>query len=575
MPQRNPTFSKNVTPLTEHFERHERELFTFQALTAGEQARFQARKRAEYARDVWSFLTDCVFTLDQVDAEHPIKPFPIDLDYLRFLVDVWQNPHHRKLAIPKSRRMTCSWSFIAAYLWDTAFKAGRFNGFVSKKEDDAGELVARAEFILEHIPEWRIPKALLPAVKNGKMSKQPPVLEFLDINSKLQGFPEGADQLRQFTLSGILGDECAFWKDAQKFYSASKPTLDGGGRMTLISSRSPSFFKKICYDRFDASDLSFPDTPPMPPKVPMTGIEIWKNPKNGFTVVDLHYTANPAKRSSAWRETVRSEMPLRDFLMEYEKSWQTYDGKPVFEDFIKGTHSTKGHIEIEPGLPLLLGWDFGHTPACLIAQLVGPQLRCLYELVHMTGSISKLAPEVWQFLRVTFPAWMRSDEQIINFVDPNGFKKSETDERTCAGIMFNAGFRQIFPGPVTWEARKQAVNHFLLRLENRAPCLLISEGGCPTLIEGFTGGYCYPEKSLSIEPAQMRPLKNRFSHIADSLQMLAHGATSRRQSYHQDIPTPNNYQQPTDPATMGEQLAELKPGAALGHVRTNIRERYV
>jgi hypothetical protein len=58
----------------------------------------------------------------------------------------------------------------------------------------------------------------------------------------------GADQLRQFTFSGILGDECAFWEEARKFYSASAPTIEGGGRMTLISSRSPGFFQRLCYD---------------------------------------------------------------------------------------------------------------------------------------------------------------------------------------------------------------------------------------------------------------------------------------------------------------------------------------
>lgn len=553
-------------------ERHDSEKFEFDRLTPGEQTRFQVRMRSLYARNVWSFIRDCVFTLDQIDAVHPIKPFPVDLDYLKFLVELWSHPKHKLLAVPKSRRMTCSWSFIAAYTWDTLFNAGRFNGFVSKKEDDAGELVARAEFILEHIPEWRIPKSLLPKVKNGKMSKQPPVLDFPEINSKIQGFPEGADQLRQFTLSGILGDECAFWKDAQKFYSASKPTLDGGGRMTLISSRSPSFFKKIVYDKLDASDLTFPDEPPVPAKSPMIGVELWKNPKDGFTVVDLHYTANPAKRGLEWREQVRASMPIRDFLMEYEKSWQTYEGQPVFPDFNRGIHSTKRLIDIEPGLPLLLGWDFGHTPACVIAQLVGPQLRLLHELIQTEGSISKLAPEVWQFLRVTYPAWMRSEEQILSFIDPNGFKKAETDERTCAGIMYGAGFKKIMPGPVTWERRKQAVEHFLLRIANKEPTLMISETGCPITFEGFTGGYHYSERTLTIEPTQVRPLKNRFSHPHDCVQYLANGAMEKRRTYHQDIPIPNAYRT-VIPQENGESFrqaheASRRPGDGLTFLRS-------
>lgn len=344
-------------PLEPILERNERELFAFNALTGSEQTRFQLSMRKHYAENPWAFLSQCVLTLDQVSQDNPIKPFPSYLEYLKFLCMLWQK--EKLLAVPKSRRMVCSWNFIALYLHDAIFNSGRFHGFVSKKEDDAGDLIARAEFIYNRIPEWRIPRALLPRLKNGKMSKQPPLIEFEEINSKIQGFPQGADQLRQFTLSGILGDECAFWDQAQAFYSASKPTLDGGGRMTLISSRSPGFFKKIVFDQLDAQDLTFRETPPVPVKQPLEGVELWKNPRNKFVVVDLHYTADPRKRGEAWREGVRQSMPIRDFLMEYERSWQTFEGKPVYADFNRSIHVSKAALKPEPGIPLLLGWDFG------------------------------------------------------------------------------------------------------------------------------------------------------------------------------------------------------------------------
>lgn len=486
--------------------------------------------RATYATDPWAFLKDCVYTLDQVDSKNPVKPFPSDLDYLEFLTQIWLK--HPLNAVPKSRRMTCSWAYISLYLHDTLFHTGRFNGFVSKKEDDAGELVARAEFILNNIPEWRIPRALLPKLKNGRMSKQPPVLEFEDINSKIQGFPQGADQLRQFTLSGILGDECAFWSEAQKFYSSSTPTLEGGGRMTLISSRSPGFFKKIVFDQLDAQDLTFPEVPPVTPKVPLEGVEVWKNPRNGFVVIDLHYTANPRKRGAAWREAVRSTMPIRDFLMEYEKSWQTYEGRPVFEDFNKIIHVQKGSIEPEPGLPLLLGWDFGLMPACVLAQLVGNQLRILEELLEDDGSISKLAPRVWKHLSIQYPEWARnSKEKLFSYVDPAGFQRAQTDARTCADVLRKSGFENVLPGPMGWEPRKQAVENFLVRISGKGPAFLISETRCPILVEGFAGGYHYPESVLSIQPDQIRPVKNKFSHPADALQYLCAGANQKLKTY--------------------------------------------
>lgn len=498
-------------------------------LSETDRAKQQLRMRALYARDTWAFLRDCVYTLDQVDQVHPIKPFPSDLEYLELLTTIWLKEN--LLAIPKSRRMTCSWNFISAYTHDTMFRPGRFNGFVSKKEDDAGELVSRSEFIYHHIPEWRIPRALLPKMKNDRMSKQPPLLEFEDINSKIQGFPQGADQLRQFTMSGLLGDECAFWEKAQQFYSASKPVIDGGGRMTLISSRSPGFFKKIVFDKLDALDLTFKETPPVPVKVPMEGVELWKNPLNKFVVVDLHYTANPAKRGAKWREGIKQSMPIRDFLMEYEKSWQTYEGKPVYEDFNKALHVVRGTIEPEPGIPLLLGWDFGLTPACILAQLVGRQLRLIKEWIEPDGSILKLAPQVWQDLSINYAPWVHTDDKLFSFVDPAASQRSQVDERTCAQALRSAGFKKLSPGPVDWESRRQAVETWLIRLSAGKPCVIISEDGCPLLIEGFGGGYQYPKSTIEIEPTKLQPLKNKFSHPHDALQYLCWGASAKQKQY--------------------------------------------
>lgn len=513
-------------------ERHEREKHDFSQLTDPQQARFQVRKRAQYASMPWTFLHDCVYTLDQVDQKCPIKPFPADLEYLEFLTALWmQEP---LIAIPKSRRMTCSWNFIALYFWDVLFNPGRFVGFVSKKEDDAGELVARAEFIYNQIPEWRIPKALLPKMKNGKMTQQPPILEFPEINSKIQGFPQGAGQLRQYTLSGILGDECAFWEQAQKFYSASQPTLEGGGRMTLISSRSPGFFKKLTFDKLDSEDLAFKEKPPVPVKKPMQGIEIWKNPENKFCVVDLHYTANPRKRSKEWRDAVRASLPIRDFLMEYEKSWQTYEGKPVYEDWNPVIHKAET-TAVEPGLPLLLGWDFGLTPACVICQLVGNQLRIHKEFVEKDGSINKLAPEVWSYLSTEFLPWVHdSRNKIMSYIDPAGFNRSETDESTCAKVLIAEGFKKVFPGPYKWEPRRQAVEYFLTRTYGSGSALQINEEECPILLEGFNGGYQYPEKTKEVEPTKIMPIKNKFSHPHDALQYVCHGAKQLKINYGND-----------------------------------------
>jgi hypothetical protein len=201
---------------------------------------------AKVRTDPVEFLA-CVNTLDQVDRNTPIKPFPIHLPYIRLYVRIWQR--ERLIACPKSRRMKMSWTNIALHLWDTMWGIGRHHGFVSKKEPDSDELVDRAKIILEKIDPKKLPPELIP-----KWKKTENMLEFPEIESRIQGFASGADQLRQFTLSGILGDEMAFWENAQLMYSNSYPTIEGGGRFTVLSSVAPSFFQKIVFDTLDLEE---------------------------------------------------------------------------------------------------------------------------------------------------------------------------------------------------------------------------------------------------------------------------------------------------------------------------------
>lgn len=475
---------------------------------------------AKYRNDPWAFLCDCVFTRDQVDQKNPVKAFPKDWDYLRLYTKVWQT--EKFLCVPKSRRMFMSWCNIGLYLWAALFFPGQEFAFVSKKEDDAGELVKRAEFIYDHIPEDKIPRKFLP---KKETRAKPAALIFPEIQSKIQGFPMGADQLRQFTFSGILGDESAFWEEAQKFYSGAVPTLEGGGRMTLISSRSPGYFQRIVYDQLDNQDpIDETVTPPQSRPFGDDSVITWRNPKNTFFIFDLHYTANPNKRSAGFREGMKAKMPIKDWQVEYERQWEAFDGKPVFEDYSKVRHETPLPNEPHLGLPLLCGWDFGLTPACVVAQLRDGQLFVLREFVAAHSSIEKFAPAVMTELQQHYPEWRDAKRDFRHYIDPAGMAEAQTDQRTCAGIMYAKGLRNIFPGPIDWESRRKAVEHFLMTVTKEGPAFQLYAKHAPKLSKGLAGAYRYPDKYLVLEPGKPKPIKDEYSHVADALQYLCGGA---------------------------------------------------
>lgn len=199
-------------------------------------------------KDIQRAKTDCkffvknfCFTLDEHDEANPIKHFP-DKDYIWDLVDLFLN--ERLLLVEKSRQMMATWTFISCHLWDAMFLSARRIFFQSKKELDANNLVDRAKFIYDHLPE---------EMKQMYPCKQPQAylrLEFPKWNSIIQGVPQGGDVLRQYTASRIFADEFAFQERASDAYIASKPTIDSGGNFIGVSTpNGKEFFYLLKSDK--------------------------------------------------------------------------------------------------------------------------------------------------------------------------------------------------------------------------------------------------------------------------------------------------------------------------------------
>jgi hypothetical protein len=196
------------------------------------------------SEDPLYYLYNCVRTKDQVDRATPIKIFPRE-DYIEYYVKhVW--PYEPLVAFPKSRRMKVTWLCmgIMTHQWWCGYA---FSGFIqSKVERDAGELVERCSFIYSQHPEWM----KYPA-KNITETKKPPVVRNVMAHSWIWGIPEGDDQLRQYTASLIIFDECAFQDKFRQAWASAKPTLEGGGRALIISTpNGPNFFHDLVFDQF-------------------------------------------------------------------------------------------------------------------------------------------------------------------------------------------------------------------------------------------------------------------------------------------------------------------------------------
>ncbi len=247
------------------------------------------------------------------------------------------------------------------------------------------------------------------------------------------------------------------------------------------------------------------------------GVVIRRNPKNGFVVFQLHYSANPDKRDSPEIAALKAAMPVAQFQQEFELSWTSFAGMPVYQDFQGVRHLAKERPEPWIGLPLLRGWDFGLTPACVIAQMQGQQLVVLREFTAFNQGAEQFCEKILPQIYAAYPGL-----HFIDFADPAGVAKAQSDETTCFQVLGNFGITPI-PGPVAYTKRAQAVEHFLVRKTKDGESFQIWEADCPVLVRGFKGGYRFPEKAKEVEPEKLRPIKDVHSHPHDALQYIAAG----------------------------------------------------
>ncbi len=174
----------------------------------------------------------------------PFEKFP-DLAHLYYFTRLWEI--ERRLIVPKSRQMTFTWLFAALYLWDAQFAPSRLNFIQSKKEEDADQVLERANTIYEKQPlfikNWQ-------PLSGGK--KTYCHLRFKRNRSHLWAIPEGPQHARSYTSTGYLSDETVFQDHVEEVMAAVGPTLGQRGRITMLSSAGPSAFELIAFDKMGA-----------------------------------------------------------------------------------------------------------------------------------------------------------------------------------------------------------------------------------------------------------------------------------------------------------------------------------
>ena len=193
-------------------------------------------------------------------------------------------------------------------------------------------------------------------------------------------------------------------------------------------------------------------------------------------------------------------------------------GRPVYPEYNDAMHLSKVKLEVMRGVPLILGFDFGLTPACCFLQQT-PQ-----GAIQMIDECVSEDMDLRRFLEEVVNPKLRSKYfgmNVIGVGDPAGNQRSQADGQTCMQILNECGIPADIAPTNSFMARRDAVGFYLTKLIGGRPAFVLSPN-CEVSRRGFQGEYRYKEIKIGGLNGKKRynesPDKNFYSHVMDAVQ---------------------------------------------------------
>lgn len=211
------------------------------------------------------------------------------------------------------------------------------------------------------------------------------------------------------------------------------------------------------------------------------------------------------------------------------------DGRPVHPEYVDSVHCAPQEIPYDPKLSLIIGIDFGRTPAAAVFQYQPQWGRyvAIDELVSEDMSQQLFAPILKQWLSTTYGVQLSTDSQRMRvraWCDPAGEAGGQATEDTPRQILVANGIPALPAPSQSPTLRRASLSNPMRRLcMDGKPAFLISPK-CRMLRKGLMGGYCYKKLAVAgSDKFHETPDKNTlYSHIVEAAEyaLLSEGEGS-------------------------------------------------
>ena len=186
------------------------------------------------------------------------------------------------------------------------------------------------------------------------------------------------------------------------------------------------------------------------------------------------------------------------------------DGKPVVPDFDRTVHVARVPIKPIPGIPIVIGCDFGRRPCAIFLQYIRGTWYVLHELIGRDMGAQTFAPMLRTEIQNRFYGF-----DFVIWGDPSGDFKGQNDDQVPFQI-FRAHRLPVRAAPsILFSVRLQSIEAVLTRMSEGRPALQVSPA-CRTLIAALDGGWHYRRMKVSGERYSEDPEKDEYSDPADA-----------------------------------------------------------
>ena len=249
----------------------------------------------------------------------------------------------------------------------------------------------------------------------------------------------------------------------------------------------------------------------------MKGITTWRNKKNGFFVLRLHYSADPTK-DEKWLPLARAgyESQAR-WDREQEISFETQLGVAVFPEFDREVHYKS--LDWNPGRKMLRGWDFGFRhPAVVFCQVdEDDQIQIFRAILEADLVIHDFAEVVKQASNKYFP-----NAEWEDYGDPAGRDASDKSRQSSIDILSELGIDVITQSRSNIPKGLEIIRWHLKIWPNGGTGLLLNpDESTDILLEGFEGAYHLNEDKENKTLSELPYKDGYYEHVFDAFRYVA------------------------------------------------------